>query len=79
MCFSVDILAEKKSALGKVRNKGFFLWDDDFDIAMTWDDYCKFIEVCENNLDTDRFYFQKQGSKGWPLYFAKLEMNNTII
>lgn len=75
---NIDYYLLGGSAIGAIRHKGFIPWDDDLDIIMTDENYRKFLDVCNKELDTSKYYLQ-EGLKDWSMYFSKVRLKGTKL
>lgn len=79
--YSIEYYLIYGSALVAVRHQGFIPWDDDFDIGMTYENYNKFIKVCDKELNKNKFFLQTPDNEpNYYLSFMKLrDITTTLI
>lgn len=75
---NIDYYLGGGGAIGAIRHHGFIPWDDDLDFLMTNYNYRKFIKLCREKLDPNKYYIQ-EGLVDWPMPFTKIRLRDTHI
>lgn len=75
---SINYFLVDGTALGAVKYGGFIPWDDDLDIGMMIDDYNKFINICQNELDNQYYIHNFYNNPKYGNCFSQLKIKGTI-
>lgn len=74
---NIHYTIEGGTMLGAAKYGDFVPWDDDLDVVMLREDYDKFLEICDTELDKKFFIQYVKSEPDFPLNYAKLRLNGS--
>ncbi len=78
--YQISYSIDGGTLLGAIRHGGFIPWDDDADVIMNRSSYQRFIEVVDQELDSERFYFQDLNrTPGYRWGYGKMRRKHTCF
>lgn len=81
VCEKLDIqfFLDSGTLLGAARHQGFIPWDDDIDIGMLRDDYCRFLSYAPQLLEEHYWLQNPYGNPDATVSFAKVRRTDTLF
>ncbi|MBO5944140.1 MAG: LicD family protein [Clostridia bacterium] len=77
--YDIKYSMEGGTLMGAAKFQNFVPWDDDIDVIMVRDQYEKFMQVAPKELDSKFFLESYNSVDEFPLNYAKLCLNGTMI